>query len=403
MNRWSLILLCLALTVPARAQVLLNSDGATKVSQVIAALPKDATLKCGIEPIKPSLDFIFRFTAGYLVDCPMNEFEGKAINLAAYIRVTPSGSTPLVLMEQYQIPAISPEDTAKLGRQSKKLRGIFSGGFAVGEGEYLVDVLLVDGRSRFCRKQWKISVAKSHAQKNVPLAVKSGAVYSIRVAPWDGKLVKDGTGLRVAILLDAVPMDPRGPKLRAWDRAFLMGTLLTLLQQMPCESVRLTAFSLDQQQEVFRKDPFDAPAFVGLSRALQNVEFGTVSYRALQRDSVPKMLAALANQELNAEKPVDVVIILGPVRSLNQKIPTEMLEDINVDHSKVFYFEYYPWLRAEFPDAIERLTKSLHGTVFKIHSPGDFGKSVQTMIAQLQSIKENKMRNSGPEATTPDK
>lgn len=44
-----------------------------------------------------------------------------------------------------------------------------SGGFAVEEGEYQVEVLVTGNRNRFCRKRWTIQAERSHGQSDIPV------------------------------------------------------------------------------------------------------------------------------------------------------------------------------------------------------------------------------------------
>jgi hypothetical protein len=52
--------------------------------------------------------------------------------------------------------------------------------------------------------------------------------------------------------------------------------------------------------------------------------------------------------------------------------------------SRLFYFEYFPYRGAEFPDAIQHLTRELAGTVLKIHSPGDWAEAIQKMQRKIE-------------------
>ena len=49
-----------------------------------------------------------------------------------------------------------------------------------------------------------------------------------------------------------------------------------------------------------------------------------------------------------------------------------------------FYFEYYPWITSNFPDAIQSMTKALDGKTFAVHSPAEFGQAIQKMLVQLK-------------------
>jgi hypothetical protein len=192
-------------------------------------------------------------------------------------------------------------------------------------------------------------------------------------------------------------MNPRESKLRVWDRAFLMQSLRSVLQHLPCESVRLVAFNLDQQKELFREERFDTESFQELSRTLRKTELGTVSYKALQRGPAGvSFVSELARKELAGPQPSDVVIFLGPTVHMDQKVS---LNAANTAHPHFFYFEYFPFAGANFPDSIQHLITALQGTTYQIHSPADFGKAMQKMLAQLDREREAEKREGDPALT----
>jgi hypothetical protein len=207
------------------------------------------------------------------------------------------------------------------------------------------------------------------------------------VRPQQIKMDTSGKGLRVTVLLDAAPMDPRNPALRAWDRAFLLGSLSSLLNQIPCASVRLRAFNLDQQRELFRRNQFDDAGFMELGESLRTLELGTVSYRVLQqRQGWLGLLLDYANRELVAADPSDVVIILGPRTRYFAKVSPRNLKGRETPNPHFCYFEYFPgyFRPSGLPDALSSLTKRLDGTVYEISSPGDLARAIQKMLTRVQ-------------------
>jgi hypothetical protein len=397
--RAALFVLASLLTLPiAFSQVPLEEPDTTKVSRILDKLPERNTLRCTIHDWKPFLDFSFRFDAGYVVRCPFEEFGGEDSKIAAYTRVTPQGGTPVVLADLLAVPAVPPDVIAKTKLKSLHVELDMSGGFAIGEGEYQVEVLVTDSRNRFCRKRWSIKVERSRDQASIPVALEAKSVSHLWSDPWDGKLAEKGHGYSITILLDAAPMNPRESKLRVWDRAFLMQSLRSVLQHLPCESVRLIAFNLDQQKELFREEHFDTRAFRELAHTLRNTELGTVSYKALQRGPQGvSFLSELANRELARPQPSDIVIFIGPTTRLNQKVSGTFSR--NPRSPRFFYFEYFPFTGANFPDCIQHLTSTLQGTTYQIHSPAQFGKAMQKMVAQLDREREAEKRETSPTLT----
>jgi hypothetical protein len=319
--------ICIIWPSIAFSQVPLGPDASTKVGRMLDSLPAHDTLKCTIHDWKPFLDFTFRLDAGYFVrcPCPYEEFGGEEFRLATYTRVTPQGGSPMVFAELMAVPAVPPEMAAKTNLKRLHAELDMSGGFSMGEGEYQVEVLVTDNRNRFCRRRWSIKAARSHSQAEIALALEANTVSHIWPDPWDGKLAGKGKGYRVTILLDAMPMNPRESKLRVWDRAFLMQSLRSMLQHLPCESVRLVAFNLDQQRELYRQEHFDSEAFRELAKTLRTTELGTVSYKALQRGPEGvSFLSDLVRKESAGSQRSDIVVFLGPTTRFGQKVPANM-------------------------------------------------------------------------------
>jgi hypothetical protein len=371
------------LTVPqVKGQEPLNAADSEKIGRFLDSDRSPDLLHCSIQPRKPTLDFAFRFDVGYIVTCSLSRFGGRASKVFVFARVTPEGGKSLLLGEPYRLPeATAATKSSKLKRDVQ-----MSGGFAVGEGQYQVEVLVADQETgRTSRKRWRARVARSKGAAQV--AVLPGSVIPIGVRPWPVKMDTNGKGLRVTVLLDAAPLNPRNPALRAWDRALLLGSLSSLLKQIPCASVRLRAFNLDQQRELFRQDQFDDAGFIKLAESLRTLELGTVSYRVLQqRQGGLDLLLDYANRELIAADPSDAVIILGPRTRYFAEVPRGKLKGRETSNPHFYYFEYFPgyFRGSQFPDALSSLTKRLDGTVYEIFSPGDLARSIQKMLTRVQ-------------------
>lgn len=385
MSRPSILWCTLAwasLVVSAEAQLPLSAADAQKINPILDA-PAANSLKCSIAQWRPALDFAFRFNAGYVVSCRLGIFEGRKVSVLIYSRVTPEGKPAVLFGERYPLPAVTPEMLGGMDPTKSKTNIGMSGAFGVGEGNYSVEVLVTDDRNRSCRKQWKVHVARERSQRNLPIAIQPLAVEPL-IAAWDISPPPRGAGLRLTVLLDAAPISPSQSKLRAWDRAFLVESLYSLLRQAPCKSLRVVAFNLEQQRELFRSEQFDGAAFVNLDRALGDIETATVSVQALKKRNSPEFLVALAKRELAAAESSDAVIFLGPNTRMTAKTPADLLPARKAGSPPFFYFEYFPWPGGNFPDAIAQLTKALDGRTFAFHSPAELGQAIQKMLTQLK-------------------
>jgi hypothetical protein len=349
--------------------------------------PEVERLKCQIDPIKSRMDFAFRFQAGYVLRCPMKVFGGNKARIMTYIRITPQGGKPVFLSEGYSLPEMPPAMRARTDILKMSNEFELSGGFSMGEGNYTVDLLAIDSNTRVLRKTWEIRSFRNHEERNVQVALPERTAATLYNRSWDGKMVGDGKGLRVTILLNAAPRDFRATALRAWDRAMLIDSVSSILHQIPTESVRLVAFNLEQQREIFRDDKFDRQGLMRLARSLRALELGTVSYSALKnRRGWAEMLSGFTNQEVATDEPSDVVIFLGPMNRKFEKIPPELLTPAKSKRPHFYYFQFLSmWRRGnELPDAITHATSARNGTTFKIHSPGELGQAIQKLLDQTR-------------------
>ena len=354
-----------------------------EIPKVIQAFNEPAqgnSLKCSVETVKPFLDFGFRFQVAYIARCALVQFGGNETQVVTYIRVRRASGAPTILGDVYRIPAIPKEMQSDVNFRRLNAEIEFSGAFAVGEGEYPVELLILDNQQRVFRKSWKAKAVTRKDEHRAALALKPDTVGAVVLPSWNSAERGDTKRLRLTILLDAAPINPTSSKLRAWDRAFLLDSLASLLRQFPSKSVRLIAFNLDQQKEIYRREDFDRRGFRELARALQELELGSISYTTLQRQQGwSSLLAKLTNEELTAAQASDLVIFLGPNTRISGKIPREMLSGNDDFGRHLYYLEYYWHWGNEFPDAIQRLTTSYNGTVLKIHSPGEFADAIQKL------------------------
>jgi len=382
------VLIWLLAGAMVKGQEPISASDSERIQRLFDSDRSPDLLRCLIQPQRPALDFAFRFDVGYVITCSLSRFGGRASEVFVYARVTPQGGKSVLLGEDYRLPQANP------GAKSSQLKQDFqmSGGFAVGEGQYQVEVLVLDQETgRTAKKGWLARVRYSGSQRAGQAAVPPGSVIPIGVRPSPIKMDTSGKGLRVTVLLDAAPLNPRTPALRAWDRAFLLGSLSSLLKQTPCASVRLRVFNLEQQRELFRQDQFDEAGFIKLAESLRTLELGTISYHVLQQQQGwLDLLLDYANRELAAEEPSDAVIILGPRTLLSAEIPRTRLKGRETPNPHFFYFEYFPgyFPGSPFSDVLSSLTKRLDGTVYPIYSPGDLARCVAKMLTRVHPTAE---------------
>ena len=337
-------------------------------------------LDCDVQTFPVFLDFSFRFEVRFIVACSLGQFGGQATPFGMLIRVSPAHAKPVLLGDQAVVPA-APPTFHNLRHLKAKVEA--SGAFAVGEGEYRVEFLAFDSRRMF-RHSWKAKASPHGDENKADISMQPGQVSALDSLPLPAAAGRDSAHLRLTLLLHAAPMNRFSRKLRAWDRAFLLGALTSLLHEFPNASFRLVAFNLDQQQEIFREEHVDPSTLPQLSDALWRLELGTVSYRTLGRaNGWSELLANLIKRESSGDAGSNAIIFLGPNGQPDQKASPLALNPGSSTRPRVFYFEYYPRLGEEFPDAIHYLTTELNGRVFKVHTPGELAVNIQKLQKEL--------------------
>jgi hypothetical protein len=363
------ILVCAA---GVEAQYVVNPERLSATTRNLERRPDDRPLDCSVSPLRPALNFGFRFQAGYTVRVPMQQYAGKGHRWTILARVTPEGGAPVHFMARYGLPEIPQKTTQQLE---------VGGGYLVGEGSYKVAWKLQDETGRVCRKEWDFQAKRSRSESKVKVAMEPNTVAP--VSAWvagGGRAPDDAAPIRLTILMHAAPSSPRRTRMAARDRFLLLGTLSSLLERLPTKSVRLVVFNLDQQKELYRQDEFGPAGFNDVAQALDGIELGSVDYQVLQnRRGHVDLLADMVNQEVSAPEPSDVVLFLGPMSRYYDKVPDTLLDKPAGSAPRFFYFQYRsPVMRmqATLPDTIHMAVSKLKGKTVIIHSPGDFAKGI---------------------------
>src|ERR1700688_4850318 len=91
----------------APAQSILDPARVKSFLPLLDPAPNDRPLRCDVTPLKPSLNYSFRFQAGYTVSLPMNQYRGSGHSLAILVGITPEGSQqPVYLGNQLRLPDV---------------------------------------------------------------------------------------------------------------------------------------------------------------------------------------------------------------------------------------------------------------------------------------------------------
>jgi hypothetical protein len=372
-------LVALTACLPAAAQVIVNPSRLRMGTAIFDAQPGEAILHCDVTPLRPGLDYGFRFQAGYRVSAQAGQFTGTGHGWTVLMRITPRAGEqkPVYLLSRQRLPEV-PKTNATLQ---------FFGGYLLGEGAYDVSWAMVDDRSRVCRKTWHVDVHRSRSERLVKVAMPRDTVWDVslrgtRVLPRE---VDDAAPLRLTILLNAAPMFPRRMRLRPGDVANLISAVSSLLERVPTRQVRLVVFNLEQQKELYRSADFVLEKMPEVAQTMYGLELNTVDFQVLQnRRGHVELLADIVNQELAQEHPSDVVLFIGPMSRYLDRVPSNALEKTRPAAPRFLNFQMTPNvpMSSTLPDVVRSAVSKLGGKTEVIRSPGEFARA----IARLEKL-----------------
>jgi hypothetical protein len=314
------------------AQALVSAGELPRVQGLFESRPGVGPLPCEVTLLPPSLNFAFRYLAGYTFHIPQAQYQGSTRGWSVLTAITPEGGASTYLL------ARTPLFTASRVAASFDVAGLYF----LGTGRYSVEAALRDDRNRICRKQWQIVVGSSRADRAVPLVLPPQTVrpFSPIVSP-DAQHQDNAPPIRLSVLLNAAAFSTVRTNIRPYDRAVLLGALTALLEHLPAESVRLVVFSLEQQREVYRSEHF-APADMNhAADAIRSLQQATVDVRVLQKPlGHVDFLAGLIGRERGAPNPADTIVFLGPTSRYENKIPESALPAPSEAGTRFFYVRY---------------------------------------------------------------
>ncbi|MDQ6758391.1 MAG: hypothetical protein M3Z32_00830 [Acidobacteriota bacterium] len=169
-----------ALHGTAVAQTPTDPDRYPKVPSLFDQPLSKPSIACTVTPLKPDLNFSFRFQAGYFAVWPFKKYQGADNSFSILTRVTPLNpeGDPVFFSQSFRMRDIP-------GASRNKVQ--VDGAYFFGQGEYSIDLIVVDQAARVCRKQWNIDV-KSPGGPEIKPAQPPGSVQPAVLDPWDGAL-----------------------------------------------------------------------------------------------------------------------------------------------------------------------------------------------------------------------
>ena len=384
-----------AFAVGASAQDLLTSSSCSGIQALLSDVGGKQTLEGRAELSHAWLNYVFRFQAGYSIDIPLRQFAGEGDMVRVIARVAPSdGSRPPVCFIQSGALLEIPEGDK------------ITGGFFLGEGNYRVDLAVFDQAGRLYQARFNLEAALKGRERKVRLELAPGEVQPIYSLRWKPHSEPVGRGRRLTILFHAASL--YGPRtLLLYDQVLLLSSLSTVLSEGAFDEIRLIAFNLDQEQELFRQDRFDVDGFRKLAETLLSLKLSSVPVTALAPGQ-PRhaLIDSLVRAEMSSEKPPDAILFLGPYANDESKWSSVPCESGHAGPA-IFYFqhrinraigrrlsdEYVGRAERtmgvrpiELPDTLERLVHACSGDVYRIHDPAELASAIAKLNSKAAHV-----------------
>jgi len=389
------LLLLAAFAVGASAQDLLTSSSCSGIQALLSDVGGKQTLEGRAELSHAWLNYVFRFQAGYSIDIPLRQFAGEGDMVRVIARVAPSdGSRPPVCFIQSGALLEIPEGDK------------ITGGFFLGEGNYRVDLAVLDQAGRLYQARFNLEAALKGRERKVRLELAPGEVQPIYSLRWKPHSEPVGRGRRLTILFHAASL--YGPRtLLLYDQVLLLSSLSTVLSEGAFDEIRLIAFNLDLEQELFRQDRFDVDGFRKLAETLLSLKLSSVPVTALAPGQ-PRhaLIDSLVRAEMSSEKPPDAILFLGPYANDESKWSSVPCESGHAGPA-IFYFqhrinraigrrlsdEYVGRAERtmgvrpiELPDTLERLVHACSGDVYRIHDPAELASAIAKLNSKAAHV-----------------
>jgi hypothetical protein len=361
---------------PCASQVIVSPARLRPGLAIFERQPGEAELRCDVTPIRPTLNYSFRFQAGYRLETPAAQFTGKGHAWAIVIRITARAGDrkPVYLVAGQRLPEVP---NSRLSLHS-------GGGYLLGEGQYDVAWVMQDERGRVCRKTWPVDVHLSHSERSVKVAMPRDTVwdFSLRGARLLPSTDEDMAAVRLTVLLNAAPLQPRRTHLRTGDIGTLLSAVTSLLERTRVRQVRLVAFNLEQQKELYRNPDFMLRNMPDVAQAMNAIDLNTVDFEVLKnRHGTVDLLTTLLNQELHESPPSDLVLCIGPMSRYIDRVPSGVFERSPEGGPRFLNFELLPgsFAVSTLPDVIRNAMSRLGGKTVLIRTPGDFAKAIEKL------------------------
>jgi hypothetical protein len=345
-------------------------------------------IPCSVTPAPPFVGFDLRFHAGYEVSIPLKELAGSGDHLNMIFRVYPQGhkEDATYFIQRARVPSIEADASG-----NASLDGIFD----LGEGRYHVDWLMRDRAEHVCSFYWDTEAQLEAKDKQLSLRLPSGSVQPAETEPFKEEPPVEraqSDPLKVKVLVNFSPQDEHSAALLQADTTALVSILRGISREPRIGKFSVVAFSLQEQQVLYRQDHGNRIDFPALGEALHKMRLGTVDVKRLSvKNGETEFLTHLIQQEVGGEDRPDALIFAGPKALLQESVPRDSLKEVGEIEYPVFYMNYnldpqnVPWR-----DAIGRSVKFFRGYEFTISRPRDLWAAMTDMLSKIVKFRNSR-------------
>jgi hypothetical protein len=290
--------LAMSVAPRASAQEIVPPEQTRRINRLLDEERTASIPRCKVQPWGPTLGFDLTYRAGFFVELDSAQLEVNT-DLDAFLRITPAGRSPVLLSTVFKVPR------APHGDNGQRFDFVFAGDFGIGEGNYAVELLLVDAAGRRRLTRWKLKVGT----RGDGALIGPWTVVAAPPIQWNGEL--NPAGSRLTLLLDATETSTSAAQLRSSTSLYLLSVVSAILRDLPCRSVKVIAFNLDQQREIFREDQFTPAGFANLAASLRDFQSAAVRVESLKPSAWRSSLTELTTREIAASDPPDALVFVG--------------------------------------------------------------------------------------------
>jgi hypothetical protein len=191
---------------------------------------------------------------------------------------------------------------------------------------------------------------------------------------------RSGAGLRVKLLMNLDIPTRRRARVPLWRYAPMISGLRVMSRHPALGEFAVVAFSLEEQDVLFRQEFSRRIRFPDLGDAIESLTPATVDVNDLRRGSDLEFLDDLLAKELSDTGRVDAIIFVGADDRFGKRVSPQTLEQIRAARIPVFHFNSTVFL---WRGAIGNAVKSLGGKEYKVRQPHELAKAVESLVAEI--------------------